>query len=195
MPKTNAKPKTDVTLLLHEDHQKVRNLFFDFNNEKKESTKEALVKQILTELFIHATVEEEIVYPCTRKEADDADDLLDEAETEHHVVKFLMAELSNMTAKDDQFEAKVTVLCELVNHHVREEEKEMFKKLRESGADLEQLSEQVLARKAQLQQQPLPPMSSALSIGKKPAKQAASPAKKPLTNGRRRVGRQQRRSA
>ncbi len=58
-----------------------------------------------------------------------------------------MAELSEMTADDDQFDAKVLVLCELVDHHIREEEKEMFKKLRESEADLEDLAEQVQNKK------------------------------------------------
>jgi hemerythrin superfamily protein len=164
--KTAKKAATlTVTELLHEDHLKVKDLFFQFTETESSDVKEQLVRQILTELFIHATVEEEIVYPAVEEEADDAEDLIDEAETEHHVVKVLMAELSKMTSQDDQFEAKVTVLCELVSHHIREEEKEMFQKLRESDADLEELAEQVQQRKQSLIGKPLPEMNVTLSIG------------------------------
>jgi hemerythrin superfamily protein len=164
--KTAKKAATlTITELLHEDHQKVKDLFFQFTETESSDEKEQLVHQILTELFIHATVEEEIVYPAVEVEAEDAEDLIDEAETEHHVVKVLMAELSKMTAEDDHFESKVTVLCELVSHHVREEEKEMFQKLRESDADLEELAEQVQERKQSLIGKPLPDMTATLSIG------------------------------
>jgi hemerythrin superfamily protein len=127
--------------------------------------KENLVKQILTELFIHSKVEEEIVYPAVKDKGEDAEDIIDEAENEHRVVKFMMAELSKMSAEDEQFEAKVTVLCELVNHHIKEEEKEMFKKLRESDADLNSLAQEVLTRKDELTAQPLPTMSCSLAMG------------------------------
>jgi len=140
----------NVLVMLHGDHQKVRNLFFNFSQAESAREKEDLVKTILQELYIHATVEEEIVYPEARKKADDIEDLMDEADTEHHVVKMLMAELSGMKASDDYFDAKVTVLCELVNHHVREEEKEMFEKIKESGVDLDLLGKKVAARKSEL---------------------------------------------
>lgn len=164
---TKTTPKTPaltVTELLHQDHQRVRDLFFQFK-ESEEDEKEELVDEILTELYIHSTVEEEIVYPAVAKEADEAEDLVDEAETEHRVVKFLMAELSEMASEEDQYEAKVTVLCELVGHHIREEEKEMFKKLRESGADLKELAQKVQERKKALQGEPLPLMSATLLMG------------------------------
>ncbi len=154
----------EVTDLLHEDHQKVRNLFFEFSAAEKSTEKQTLVKEILTELHVHSTVEEEIVYPLVKQEAEEGQELVDEAETEHRVVKFLMAELSTMKPSDDQFDAKVLVLCELVNHHIREEEKEMFKKLRESGEDLEELAEQVMARKDELLAEPLPKMECSLEI-------------------------------
>lgn len=154
----------EVTELLHEDHLKVRDLFFQFKKAEESADKEQLVKEILTELHIHSTVEEEIVYPSVEEEAEEGGELIDEAETEHRVVKFLMAELSEMTADDDQFDAKVLVLCELVDHHIREEEKEMFKKLRESEADLEDLAEQVQTRKEELKALPLPKMECSLEI-------------------------------
>lgn len=166
MPRAKAKSAApEVTELLHEDHKKVRDLFFKFSKSEDNSEKDELVKEILTELFIHSTVEEEIVYPACEEEAEDTKNLVDEAENEHRVVKFLMAELSKMNAESDQFEAKVTVLCELVNHHIKEEEKELFKKLRESGADLNELAEQVEARKEELKGEPLPVMDASLSIG------------------------------
>jgi hemerythrin superfamily protein len=167
MPRTKAKTAvvSDITQLLHEDHQKVRELFFQFDKAEDEAEKEELVKQIITELYVHAKVEEDIVYPNVEEEAEDAQDLVDEAENEHRMVKYLMAELSQMTADEDQFDAKVTVLCELVTHHIREEEKEMFKKLRESGADLEELAQQVQEAKEELMAEPIPPMQASLSIG------------------------------
>lgn len=155
--------ETNVIELLHADHQKVRDLFFKFKQADRKPEKNRLVKEILTELHVHATIEEEIVYPVVTKKADAAD-LIEEAETEHHVVKFLMAELSDMTASEDKFDAKVLVLCELVDHHVREEEKEMFEKLNESGADLNALGKKVMARKEELMALPLPAMKSSLSI-------------------------------
>lgn len=165
---------TDVTQVLHEDHLKVRDLFFQFKKAEESSKKEELVKQILTELHIHSTAEEEIVYPAVESEAEEGGELVDEAETEHRVVKFLMAELSEMAADDDQYDAKVLVLCELVDHHIREEEKEMFKKLRESEADLEELAQQVLEKKEELKSLPLPKMECTLEISEAVAKRAKS---------------------
>lgn len=162
----------EITEMLHEDHLKVRDLFFQFKKTEEDDQKEQLVKEILTELYIHSTVEEEIVYPAVEEEAEEGGDLVDEAETEHRVVKYLMAELSEMAADDDQFEAKVLVLCELVDHHIREEEKEMFKKLRESEADLEELAEQVQARKEELKALPLPKMECSLEISEPVMKRA-----------------------
>jgi len=156
-------PTADVTELLHKDHQKVRELFFDFTNTEDEKEKEQLVKQIITELFIHAKAEEEIVYSEVEELAE-GEDIIKEAETEHRMVKYLMAELQGMKASEELFDAKVTVLCELVNHHVREEEKEMFKKLRESDVDLEELAEKVESRKEELKSKPLPKMTADLEI-------------------------------
>jgi hemerythrin superfamily protein len=114
----------------------------------------------LKELYVHATVEEEIVYPAIRKAVDDSEDMMDEADTEHHVVKLLMAELSHMKADDDHFDSKVTVLCELVSHHVAEEEKEMFDEMNEADMDLDALGAAVAKRKEALKKAPMPAMKS-----------------------------------
>jgi len=165
MPRAKTKTAIDVTELLHQDHMKVSELFFQFSKAEDDTEKEDLVKQILTELHVHAKVEEEIVYPSVEEEAEDGEELVGEANVEHRMVKYLMAELSEMAGDDEELDAKVTVLCELVKHHVREEEKEMFKKLRESGADLEELAEQVQERKEELMAEPLPTMNATLEIG------------------------------
>ncbi|MBA3860300.1 MAG: hemerythrin [Cyanobacteria bacterium PR.3.49] len=165
MPRGKAKSTMDVTELLHQDHMKVSELFFQFSKAEDESEKEDLVKQILTELHVHAKVEEEVVYPTVEDEAEEGEELVGEANVEHKMIKYLMAELSQMSGDDEELDAKVTVLCELVKHHVREEEKEMFKKLRESGADLEDLAEQAQERKEELMAEPLPAMSATLEIG------------------------------
>ena len=171
MPRGKAKATMDVTELLHQDHMKVSELFFQFSKSEDESEKEDLVKQILTELHVHAKVEEEVVYPTVEDEAEEGEELVGEAEVEHKMIKYLMAELSQMTGDDEELDAKVTVLCELVKHHVREEEKEMFKKLRESGVDLEDLAEQAQDRKEELMAEPLPSMNATLEIGNEEAEE------------------------
>jgi hemerythrin superfamily protein len=157
--KTTTKPDSmDVTQLLHQDHQTVTELFFQYSELEKDDHEEKneLAGQIIKELFVHAKVEEELVYPAVRKADDDSEDMMDEADTEHHVVKFLLAELSEMSAGDDHFDAKICVLGELVKHHVQEEEKEIFEALRESDVDLDALGEKVSKRKEELAKAPMP---------------------------------------
>ena len=141
---------TDVIQILHEDHLKVLDLFFQFTCLADNKEKKQLVEEILQELYLHTTVEEELVYPKARKGGEDMEDMMDEAETEHHVSKVVMAELATMKPTDDLYDAKVTVLSELIRHHVREEEKEMFKKIEEAGLDVEAIGKQVLKRKEEL---------------------------------------------
>ena len=146
---------TDLLQVLHKDHKNVQEMFFQFTQLEDNRDKKKLVSQIITELSIHARAEEEIVYPAIRK-AVDAEDLMDEADTEHHVVKFLLAELGEMSPADDHYDAKVTVLCELVKHHVDEEEKEIFEKIKMADLDLEKLGKKVIDRKEELAKKPLP---------------------------------------
>ncbi len=191
MPKTRAKAAMEITELLHQDHLKVSELFFQFSKAEGDSEKEALVKEILTELHVHAKVEEEVVYPVVEDEAEEGEELVGEANVEHKMVKYLMAELSQMSGGDEELDAKVTVLCELVKHHVGEEEKEMFKKLRESGADLEDLATQAQERKEELMAEPLPTMTATLEIEgegeiEEGDKVKTLPAKKAPAKGKRR---------
>jgi hemerythrin superfamily protein len=153
-PLESAPSSADVTQILHRDHQKVAEMFFQYKQLEEDDEKKELVANIIKELSIHAQVEEEIVYPAIRESADEAEDMMDEADTEHHVVKYLLAELAEMEPDDDHYDSKVTVLCELVNHHVQEEEKEIFEKLQDADVDLEELGTEVLTRKGELSAKP-----------------------------------------
>jgi len=147
---------TDLLQILHKDHRTVSELFFQYSQKDQDKEKKAIVAEIIKELTLHAKAEEEIVYPAVRNGEEDVEDLMDEADTEHHVVKFLLAELGEMSPKDDHYDSKVTVLCELVKHHVDEEEKEMFEKIKLSDLDLDALGKEFLERKEALAKKPLP---------------------------------------
>jgi hemerythrin superfamily protein len=144
--------KNDVTQILHRDHQLVNDLFFQYSSlgENDKARKNELVEQIIKELTAHAKVEEELVYPAVREVHSESEVLIDDADTEHHVVKFLISELSEMEAGDNHFDSKVRILSELVKHHVQEEEKTIFAALRHSELDLNDLGQGVSTRKAEL---------------------------------------------
>lgn len=98
---------------------------------------------------MHTALEEELIYPAIREQIDD-DELMNEANEEHHLVHVLIAELKELEPSDDTFKAKFTVLGELVMHHAKEEEGEMFPKAQKSDLDWEALSAEVHKRKEQL---------------------------------------------
>ncbi|HEV7577738.1 MAG TPA: hemerythrin domain-containing protein [Caldimonas sp.] len=145
--------KTDATLLLQRDHSDVKKLFKQYEKladaEAEGEERQALATQICTMLTVHATIEEEIFYPAAREAQVDAD-LLDEAEVEHASAKDLIAQIESMSPDDDLYDAKVTVLGEYIDHHVQEEEGEMFPKCRRARMDLAGLAEQLAERKAEL---------------------------------------------
>ena len=150
--KSTAKTSTDAIALLTKDHAEVKALFKKYKQLCESGTdgseKEAIALEICTQLTAHATVEEEIFYPATR--AEDTDDLLDEAEVEHGTAKDLIAQIEDMEPDDDLYDAKVTVLGEYIDHHVKEEEGELFPKARKLGIDLGELGAQMKARKEEL---------------------------------------------
>jgi hypothetical protein len=152
--RTASRKTPNAINLLMEDHANVRKMFkqFEKQHEKMEDAEKAeLVQKICMELTLHAQVEEEIFYPAAR-EAIEEQDLLDEAEVEHASAKELIAQLQSMQPGDELYDAKVTVLGEYVDHHVKEEEKEMFPKVRKARMDLEYLAEQIQERKQQAMQ-------------------------------------------
>jgi hemerythrin superfamily protein len=144
---------TDAIELLEQDHEDVKDLFEQYDelaqNEGSEADKQAIALQICTMLTVHATVEEELFYPAAR-DALKEDDLVDEAVVEHASAKDLIAQIEGMEPDDDLYDAKVKVLGELIDHHVEEEEGEMFPKVRDSGLDLQVLGLAMASRKEDL---------------------------------------------
>jgi hemerythrin superfamily protein len=100
-------------------------------------------------LTVHATIEEELFYPAARENSTEQD-LLDEAEVEHASAKDLIAQIEGMDAGDELYDAKVKVLGEYIDHHVKEEE-ELFPKVKRAKLDLEALGGELAARKQELQ--------------------------------------------
>ncbi|UOD29931.1 hemerythrin domain-containing protein [Massilia violaceinigra] len=142
----------DAIALLIEDHENVKQMFEQYEGlgDRAHATKKKLSMQICTELTKHATAEEEIFYPAVRAATKKNEDLVDEATVEHASAKDLIAQIMDMEATDDLFDAKVKVLSEMIEHHVEEEENEMFPKARSAGLDLESLGQQIAERKAQI---------------------------------------------
>jgi hypothetical protein len=137
-----------VVAMLKEDHQKVMDLFEEFKEaEGREKTE--ISKTALQELEVHADLEERLIYPAIRAEID-ADDTMNEAVEEHHLVHVLIAELKKLKPSDERYEAKFNVLGELVKHHVQEEEGEILPQAEQSDLDWEKLETRVRKRKDQL---------------------------------------------
>jgi hypothetical protein len=151
-----SRANPDAVQLLTEDHKKVKKLFKDFERLKDQEgaakEKSALVQQICTELTIHTKVEEEIFYPVVRESIDE-EDLMDEADVEHAGAKALIQQLEDMKPEDDHYDAKVTVLGEYIDHHVKEEHEEMFPKAKKAKVDMIELGARIAERKAELQRQ------------------------------------------
>src|SRR4051794_36072983 len=140
---------SDAIALLKQDHDKVEELFKQFESAKGEGRKQKLAHQICLELTVHTTIEEEIFYPACDGKVDE--DLLKEAYVEHDAAKLLIAEIEAGDGEsDDYFDAKVQVLSEQIDHHVEEEEQELFPKVRKVEIDLDALGEQLAARKREL---------------------------------------------
>ena len=150
-PSAKSKAQSlDALALLKADHDLVEGLFDKFEKAGTDKQKDALAEQICSELTIHAQIEEEIFYPAVR-EAIDEEDLMDEADVEHASAMELIEQIEDSQAGEDKFDAKVMVLGEYIRHHVKEEESEMFPKVRKADLDLKQLGSEMAARKAELQ--------------------------------------------
>jgi hypothetical protein len=147
-------PEEHAISILIKDHDKVKDLFDRFEESESSGEKEKLIAEALTELKIHAAIEEEIFYPAVRKQL--GRDLMNEADEEHHVARVLIAELDRDGSRDDHRHAKFTVLSESVRHHIKEEEGEMLPKAKGLDLDFEALGEQMLARKKQLKRGGIP---------------------------------------
>jgi hypothetical protein len=140
--------------ILKKDHEKVKDLFDRFEKAESASEKERILDRAVTELKMHAVVEEEIFYPTVRKHV--GSDLMNEADEEHHVAKVLIAELDLKRGGGDHREAKFTVLAESVRHHIREEENELLPKAKGLDIDFEALGQRMLDRKKELKEDGIP---------------------------------------
>ncbi len=145
----------DLIALLKKDHADVKKLFKQFEQSEDADEKDSIAEEICEMLTVHATCEEEIVYPAAH-DAFEGDDvkLVNEATIEHATAKDLIGQIESMDSSDEMFDSTVKVLSEYINHHVEEEEGEMFPKLKKSGLDLDALGEQVARRKDELINQP-----------------------------------------
>ena len=142
--------------MLKADHDKVKDLLnqLESTTERGVKTREELFATIKGELTVHETIEEEIFYPAL-KEHPKAKDLVLEAYEEHHVVDTVMAELEGLDVSDETWGAKATVMKENVEHHIEEEEGEMFKQARQvfDKQELQDLGDRMARRKTQAQQE------------------------------------------
>jgi len=144
-----------ATELLKRQHREVASLFKGVLASEDPDERMRLANEIATKLMVHTTIEEEIFYPAFREAAETqkGEEQVLEAYEEHHVVKLLVAEIPDADASAESFEAKMTVLKELVEHHVDEEEDEMFPAAeRKLGKDrLEELADELEARAGQIE--------------------------------------------
>lgn len=138
--------------MLAEDHRHVQELFEQFDDIDDEEERRGLVTTTCAELTVHAQLEEELFYPAIREELEAAQ-LVDEAQVEHGILKDLITQLEYTEPDDDLYAATFHVLAEYTNHHVREEEEEIFKQIREADLDLTMLAEEMRERRSELRVQ------------------------------------------
>jgi hemerythrin superfamily protein len=164
----------DGISMLKDDHKKVRTLFRDAQkagDNPGEQTR--LAQQIVQELTVHSFVEESVFYPAVRREVPDAGDMVLESLEEHTIVKWVCAELAGLSPDDEHFDARLTVLREMVEHHVQEEEQELFPQVRKAlgRKRLAALGDEMAVAKRQAPAPtslPKPPAATAKRAGGRP---------------------------
>ena len=151
---TARRSKNDAIKLLTDDHNKVKKMFKEFEklHKKHEEGREELAQQICKELTIHAQLEEEIFYPAAHEAIDD-DHLMNEAAVEHQAAKDLIEKIQSMNSSDPMYDALVRVLGEYVNHHIEEEQNEIFPKVEKAKMDLEEIGSEIEERKEALMEE------------------------------------------
>jgi CBS domain-containing protein/hemerythrin-like domain-containing protein len=150
----------DAIALLKDDHRVVKDLFrqFERTGPRGNKTKRRLVDRMIEELSVHASIEEEIFYPEARTAVAKAEEDVLEAYEEHHIVEWTLSELRNMQPNDERFDAKVSVLIELVREHIKQEEGDLFPQVRKalSRSELQELGERMEEGKKSAPRQPQP---------------------------------------
>jgi len=149
--RTRKAASDDAIALLKADHREVEGWFEQFESARSQSRQEELARKICQALKVHTQIEHEIFYPAFLEATED-EDIHHEAEVEHQGAEKLIGEIEASGPDDGYFRAKVTVLSEMIKHHVNEEEKRdgMFAKARQSDMDLAALGEQLAERKSEL---------------------------------------------
>jgi hemerythrin-like domain-containing protein len=139
---------TDAIVLLRDDHKQIKRLFREFEQagERATKTKGSLVEKIIEALTVHTYLENEVMYPEVRRLLPELEDDVLESYEEHHVADVLCVELSMLSPDHERFEAKTTVLIEIVEHHIEEEEQDWFPKVREGlgRKQLQRIGDQML---------------------------------------------------
>jgi hemerythrin-like domain-containing protein len=152
---------SDAIVILKDDHHQVRSLFrkFEQAGDRADATKARLVDQILEALTVHTYLENEGMYPEIRALLPDLESDILESLEEHHVADVLCAELALMSPKAAHFDAKVTVLIENVEHHIKEEEEDWFPKVRDqlSRRQLQEIGAHLLELRAKAPTRPEQP--------------------------------------
>lgn len=148
-------PNKDAIHVLEEDHVKVEKAFEEFEKlgDEDSERKQQIVQTVLSDLKVHTVIEEELFYPRLLEATsgdEEVEDLMDEAEVEHTSAKELIAQIQEMDPEDRLYDAKFTVLCEYVKHHVKEERNEIFPKAKKSDMDLDAIGEELENRKMEL---------------------------------------------
>jgi hemerythrin superfamily protein len=142
-----AKRPRDAIALLRADHAEVTALYKKFFKARTAAQKRELAGEICLGLSVHMRIEEEIFYPAVKQALKEQDkELVPEARVEHASLKRLITEVE-AAAPDEEFEARVQVMCEYTKHHVKEEQTKMFSRARTAGVDMRELCERLLRRK------------------------------------------------
>lgn len=151
--RTKARPHKEATAILRADHKLVSSLFADFEKAESADRKRRLAEQICKELTVHAQIEEEIFYPAVKSvlKGEHDEELVPEATVEHQSLKQLIEDIEASGVDDELFDARVKVLGEYVKHHVKEEQNEIFPKVRASELDMVELGAMLMQRKQELQ--------------------------------------------
>lgn len=144
----------DAIALLKQDHRLVERLFDEFEAADDDQL-QSIAERVCQLLTVHAQIEEELFYPRAKESLDDEDDieLVNEASVEHQSAKDLIAKVEGMAPEEETFKATVKVLGEYVKHHVKEEENELFPKLKKTEFDMKDIGAQLFDRKMQLMQE------------------------------------------
>jgi hemerythrin-like domain-containing protein len=144
----------DAIEMLIADHEKVKELFrkYEATGDRAYQQKKRIAEEVFAEITVHSTLEEELFYPAVKAETDkQGQELVAESVEEHHVVVMLIEELRALDPKDERYDAKFTVLMENIEHHIGEEEDELFPEAEDLlGDEIKEFGAQMKERKDQL---------------------------------------------